>query len=196
MRALDPTQHKCTFCSNCYRYRHRDRKRPERRCDPRANVAAHNMDTGVTSSATSNSAGVYRIGFLPIGRYQVTVVATGFGTQTLPVFQLEALQTASFNLKVATGSVSTTVSVSEAAPILNTNDPTLGSTFTANTIRNFPLNGLDFSALTLYVPGRSEYRGNLRHHQHRAQHLLHRFSEPKRKSGPGEQLHPGWDRYE
>ena len=120
---------------------------------PGANVVAHDMATGVNSSATSDSAGVYRIGFLPIGPYQVTVEAKGFGTQTLPVFQLEALQTATFNVKLATGSVSTTVSVSEAAPILNTNDPTLGSTFTANTIRNFPLNGLDFSALTLYVPG-------------------------------------------
>ncbi|WP_433983014.1 TonB-dependent receptor plug domain-containing protein [Tunturiibacter empetritectus] len=45
------------------------------------------------------------------------------------------------------------VNVSEAAPILNTNDATLSGTFTTNTIQNFPLNGLDFSALTLYVPG-------------------------------------------
>jgi hypothetical protein len=111
---------------------------------PGATVVALNMETGVSSSATSDSAGVYRIGFLPIGRYQVSVAAKGFGTQTLPAFQLEALQTATFNVKLATGSVTTTVSVSEAAPILNTNDPTLSSTFTANTIRNFPLNGLDF----------------------------------------------------
>ena len=126
---------------------------------PGANVAAHNIDTGVNSSATSDSAGIYRIGFLPIGPYQVTVEAKGFGTQTLPVFQLEALQTATFNVKLATGSVSTTVSVSEAAPILNTNDATLSSTFTANTIHNFPLNGLDFSALTLYVPGAVNTQG-------------------------------------
>ena len=46
-----------------------------------------------------------------------------------------------------------TVNVSDAAPILNTSDATLSGTFTANTIQNFPLNGLDFSALTLYVPG-------------------------------------------
>ncbi len=43
--------------------------------------------------------------------------------------------------------------VSAAAPILDTTDATLGGTITANTIRNFPLNGLDFSALTLYIPG-------------------------------------------
>jgi hypothetical protein len=120
---------------------------------PGAHIVAVNTDTGVNSSATSDSAGVYRIGFLPIGRYQVSVEATGFGTQNVPAFQLEALQTATFNVKLSPGTVSTTVSVSEAAPILNTNDATLSSTFTANTIQNFPLNGLDFSALTLYVPG-------------------------------------------
>ena len=120
---------------------------------PGAHVVAVNTDTGVNSSATSGSAGVYRIGFLPIGRYQVTVEAIGFGTQNIPAFQLEALQTATFNVKLSPGTVSATVNVSDAAPILNTNDATLSSTFTANTIQNFPLNGLDFSALTLYVPG-------------------------------------------
>src|ERR1700677_1022388 len=60
---------------------------------PGASVVAQNMDTGVGSSATSNSAGLYRIGFLPIGRYQVTVDAKGFGKETIPTFQLEALQT-------------------------------------------------------------------------------------------------------
>ncbi|MGH9586949.1 MAG: hypothetical protein ACRD3F_08340 [Acidobacteriaceae bacterium] len=66
---------------------------------------------------------------------------------------MEALQTATFNVTLSPGNVSTTVKVSAAAPILDTNDPTLSGTFTTNTIRNFPLNGLDFSALTLYIPG-------------------------------------------
>ena len=126
---------------------------------PGAHVVAVNTETGVSSSAMSDSAGVYRIGFLPIGPYQVTVEAQGFGTQNVPTFQLEALQTATFNVKLSPGTVSTTVSVSEAAPILNTNDATLSSTFTANTIQNFPLNGLDFSALTLYVPGAVNTQG-------------------------------------
>ena len=120
---------------------------------PGATVLARNLDTGVASTATSDSAGVYRIAYLPIGRYTVTINATGFGQKTIPEFHLEALQTITFNVTLEPGSVSTTVHVSDAAPILNTNDPTLGSTLTANTIHNFPLNGLDFSALTLYVPG-------------------------------------------
>ena len=118
-----------------------------------AQLIAHNLDTGVDTAATSDSAGVYRISYLPIGNYQVTIKAAGFGEKTIPVFHLEALQTANFNVTLSPGSVSTTVSVSAAAPILDTTNATLGSTITANTIRNFPLNGLDFSALTLYVPG-------------------------------------------
>ena len=118
-----------------------------------AQVVAHDLDTGVDTTATTNATGIYSIDFLPIGHYQVSVQATGFSTETLPAFSLEARQTAAFHIKLTVGSSSTTVDVSAAAPILNTTDPTLDSTFTANTISNFPLNGLDFSALTLYVPG-------------------------------------------
>jgi Carboxypeptidase regulatory-like domain/TonB-dependent Receptor Plug Domain/TonB dependent receptor len=118
-----------------------------------AQVVAHNLDTGVDYPARSNSSGVFHIEFLPIGNYQVSVTANGFNPESLPSFALEVLQTANFNIKLSVGSSKETVSVSAAAPILNTTDPTISSTFTANTIENFPLNGLDFSAVTLYVPG-------------------------------------------
>jgi hypothetical protein len=118
-----------------------------------AQVVAHNLDTGIDSPATTNSTGLFRIDFLPIGHYQVSVQANGFETATVPAFNLEVLQTANFNVKLTVGSSSTTVNVSAAAPILNTDNPTLDSTFTANTIGNLPLNGLDFSAVSLYVPG-------------------------------------------
>ena len=125
-----------------------------------AHVVAHNLDTGVETPTTTNNSGFYRIEFLPIGRYEVMIDATGFGTTKVPEFRLEVLQTASFNVKLTVGGSSTTVNVSEAAPILNTNDDTLAATFTANTISNFPLNGLDFSAVTLYTPGAVSTYGN------------------------------------
>src|SRR3984885_14021957 len=118
-----------------------------------ASVLAHNTDTGVHSAVEMRGSSLYRIQFLPIGRYEVTVEAKGFDKETIPAFQLEVLQTVTFNVKLTVGASSTVVNVSEAAPILNTNDATLGETITANTIQNFPLNGLNFSALTLYVPG-------------------------------------------
>ena len=120
---------------------------------PGAQVVARNLDTGVEYPTTTNSAGLYRIEFLPPGHYQLSINMAAFKTATVPPFVLEALQTPTFNIKMEVGSTSTTVNVTSTAPILNTNDPTLGTTLTANAIENQPLNGLDYSALTLYVPG-------------------------------------------
>ncbi len=120
---------------------------------PGARILVHNLDTGVDATTTTNAAGSYRIDFLAIGRYHATIEASGFGSATIPPFTLEVLQTANFNVKLQVGTTTTTVDVSAAAPILNTDNPTINSTFTANTIQNLPLNGLDFAALTLYVPG-------------------------------------------
>src|SRR5580692_8203203 len=113
-----------------------------------AQVVVHSIDTGVDTPTTTDSAGVYTVKFLPIGHYQVTVQASGFNTAQVPQFTLEVLQTAKFNVQLTVGGTSANVEVSAAAPILDTNDYTIGSTFTENTVSNFPLNGLDFSALT------------------------------------------------
>ena len=118
-----------------------------------ADVTAHAVDTGVDSVAKTNSSGFYRIQFLPTGRYQVMVKAGGFKTETLPEFTLEVLQSPTVNVTMQVGSSSTSIDVQGTSPILDTNDPTLSTTFSANAITNFPLNGLDFSAITLYVPG-------------------------------------------
>ncbi|HTD54679.1 MAG TPA: carboxypeptidase regulatory-like domain-containing protein, partial [Silvibacterium sp.] len=125
-----------------------------------ASVIARDVRTGVETEAKTNQSGVYDIRFLPIGQYEVTVKANGFEIQTLPTFSLEIAQTVKFDAKLTVGSSTQTVTVSgSAAPILNTENPTLSGTFTANAIQNFPLNGLDFSALTLYLPGAVNTQG-------------------------------------
>ena len=124
-----------------------------------AHITAHAIATGIDTSTTANAEGQYRIEFLPIGRYTVTVQASGFGTATVPEFSLEVRQTANFNIKLQVGGANTSVNVSAAAPILQTESLSVDTTFTANTIGNLPLNGLDFSALTLYVPGSVDTAG-------------------------------------
>ena len=119
-----------------------------------ATVVAHNTDTGVDTQATTNGSGVYNIRFLPIGKYQVTVSAPGFSSQQFPVFTLEINQSAKFDAKLQVGNVSTVAEVhGEVAPILNTNDSSLGISLSTNEIANFPLNGGNFSALTSFQPG-------------------------------------------
>lgn len=118
-----------------------------------ATVTAENTATGVKTSAKSNAAGVYTIRFLPIGTYTMTIDAKGFATEHVEPFPLEIDQTAKFdvNLRIAG---STTINVKESFhPILNTTDSTLGNTLSTNEIANIPLNGRNFSSLTLFQPG-------------------------------------------
>jgi hypothetical protein len=121
---------------------------------PGAHVTARNVDTAVQTQTTTNHAGDYTIRFLPIGTYDVTVEAPGFGAQTVPPFALEVNQTAKIDASLTVGSSKENVEVhGEVAPILDTTDATLASTFTANQLGNLPLNGGNFSQVTEFMPG-------------------------------------------
>ena len=121
---------------------------------PAANVTATNTATGVQTGAKTNQSGEYSIRFLQIGQYKLSVEAPGFDTASYGPFALEIDQTAKIDIPLQVGSAKTTVEVSdELQPILDTESATLGETFTENTIHNIPLNGLDFSQLTVYTPG-------------------------------------------
>ena len=119
---------------------------------PNATVTAENVDTGVRTTTPTNGQGVYSIRFLPIGRYRVIIESPGFGTLTSPDFTLEIDQTAKLNETLTQGA-STSVEVQSAAPILNTEDSSLGITLSTNEIANIPLNGRNFSSVTLFQPG-------------------------------------------
>ncbi|MFC5865457.1 carboxypeptidase regulatory-like domain-containing protein [Acidicapsa dinghuensis] len=119
-----------------------------------ATVTAMNAATGVQTKDTTNPAGEYSIRFLQIGNYTITVEASGFNKANYGPFPLEIDQTAKVDIALKVGAASTSVEVSDQyEPILNTESATLGETFTENTIANVPLNGLDFSQLTVYTPG-------------------------------------------
>jgi hypothetical protein len=121
---------------------------------PNAEVIAKNVATGVDVRGTSNQSGQYSIRFLQIGRYTVTVKQPGFNEATYGPFTLEIDQTAKVDAKLAVGAATTNVQVNnEVAPILNTENGTIATTFSANTIENIPLNGRNFSTLTLFLPG-------------------------------------------
>ncbi len=118
-----------------------------------AHVTADNVATGVKTVAQSNASGVYTIRFLPIGTYTVAIDAAGFSTQKIPAFALEIDQTAKIDGHLAIGATTTVVVSEDFHPILNTTDSTLGNTLSTNEIANVPLNGRNFSALTLFQPG-------------------------------------------
>jgi hypothetical protein len=121
---------------------------------PSAHVTATNVATGVKTTATTDNAGQYALRFLQIGQYKLEIDAKGFTTANYGPFSLEIDQTAQINIPLAVGSEATNVTVSDQLqPILQTESATNGETFTQNTINSVPLNGRDFSQLTVFTPG-------------------------------------------
>ncbi|MEO6911714.1 MAG: carboxypeptidase-like regulatory domain-containing protein, partial [Edaphobacter sp.] len=121
---------------------------------PNAQVTALNTGTGVRTTAQTNGAGAYTIRFLSIGPYTVSVTAPGFSTQIVPQFRLEINQTVKVNASLTIGASTSNIEVEgNASPILNTNDASLGITLSTNEIANIPLNGRNFSSVTLFQPG-------------------------------------------
>ena len=119
-----------------------------------AKVTATSQSTGVATATTTRRTGTYTIQFLAIGAYTITVNANGFKTTSIGPFQLEIDQVAKIDAKLQVGDTSTTVAVSaETAPLLQTQNATLGTTISANTMVNIPINGLNYQFPTLFVPG-------------------------------------------
>ena len=118
-----------------------------------AQVTAENTATAVRTSTKTNSVGVYTIRFLPIGSYTLTIEASGFAAQKLGPLTLEIDQTAKINVGLTIGDSTTVTVQAELHPILDATDSTLGNVLSSNEIANIPLNGRNFSALTLYIPG-------------------------------------------
>jgi len=119
-----------------------------------AAVTATNTASAVATVTRTNDTGEYSIRFLPIGQYKISVFAPGFEAATYGPFALEIDQTAKVDVPLRVGAASATIDVSgKMEPILDTENATLGETFTENTINSVPLNGRDFSQLTVYTPG-------------------------------------------
>jgi hypothetical protein len=126
---------------------------PQGAAVPGVKVVATNQGTRLEYTAQTSGAGVYTIPFLPVGNYVISVEATGFKKLVSNEIKLEVNQTARVDLQLQIGAVGETVTISDVAPILQTENVTVGNVITGNTATNLPLNGRNFQQLTLLVPG-------------------------------------------
>jgi hypothetical protein len=104
-----------------------------------ATVTARNMGTGVTSTATTTSAGVYALPNLPPGSYAVTAQATGMKKYVQEGITVSTNSTVGLDLQLQLGSATETVTVTSDATQLETETSDVGSTVQNTLIRNLPL---------------------------------------------------------
>ncbi len=118
-----------------------------------AKVIVTSVGTGATRELTSNSEGFYEAPLLDIGTYTVTVSKTGF--QTIRRENL-ALQTASetrADVVLPTGEITTEVTVTAEAPLVQTETSERGSVITGREVTELPLSGRNFTQLATLTPG-------------------------------------------
>jgi outer membrane receptor protein involved in Fe transport len=120
---------------------------------PNVKVIVTNQGTKLEYTAQTSDSGVYTIPFLPPGNYIITAEGTGFKKLVSNEVKLDVNQAARVNLQLQVGSVSEVVNISDVAPILQTENVTVGNVISANTTVNLPLNGRSFQQLTLLMPG-------------------------------------------
>ncbi len=120
---------------------------------PGARVKARNVNTGVSSDTVSNEAGLYFLGELRSGVYDLEVEANGFqkAVQRGISLRVEDRLRADFALKP--GQVSEVVEVAAGAQALQTENNTLGRVIEENSIKQLPLRGRNAFELVLLTPG-------------------------------------------
>ncbi len=118
-----------------------------------ATVEAKNTGTDLVRSAKSATNGEYVIPNLPAAHYSVTVTMSGFKTFNAPDVELQVAQRAMVNAAMEVGAVDQKMTVTGAAPIIETSSSSVGQVVNTTAVDHMPLNGRQFWQLTELTPG-------------------------------------------
>ena len=83
-------------------------------------VTATQTATGIRRTALSNERGAYILPNLPVGPYQLKVVLQGFNTYVRDGIVLRTDETPRIDVQLEVGSVSESINVTAATPLLET----------------------------------------------------------------------------
>ncbi len=118
-----------------------------------ADVIVLSVATGAGRELKTDAAGLYRVPVLQPGEYEVHVTATGFNPIARRGIQLAVGQNAVIDLKLEVGAVKEELTVTGAAPVINTTSGALSGLVGDKEIRELPLNGRSFQQLALLQTG-------------------------------------------
>lgn len=120
---------------------------------PDADVMLVDEATQFTRSVKTNSSSGYVASAIPPGGYSISVSKAGFQQLKRSGVQLAVATTVTVDLQLSVGIETQTVSVTEAAPLLQTQTSTVSGLVDPRQMLAIPLASRDFTDLVLLTPG-------------------------------------------
>ena len=118
-----------------------------------AQVSVTNLDTHDVRTVSTNGAGDYTVPLLQPGRYQVTVMANGFKSETQAGIVLNVDQTVRVETTLTVGSATESITVSTQSLALDTDSAGIGQLIGGEEVAELPLNGRNFQDLMFLSSG-------------------------------------------
>ena len=120
---------------------------------PGVTVKVINQGTNNTTNLQTDEAGEYSATNLTPGAYTVEAEKTGFTRRVYRDFVVQVAQIARLDITLEIGAVEQTVEVSGEAPLLQTENSTVGQVISSQPISELPLNGRNLAQLAILAPG-------------------------------------------
>ena len=108
---------------------------------PSAKVVAVNQGTGIEYPAVVSGSGDYTLANLPSGTYTVKTDLSGFKPSVVTDVTVLANRSARVNVVLEPGNLTQTVEVKATAPVVNSENATVGNIMQSAAITSVPLNG-------------------------------------------------------
>jgi hypothetical protein len=126
---------------------------------PGAVVTVNKDDTGETRTTPTDNLGNFFVPDLAPGRYTLTVSAQGFKQFVRKDLTLNVDQRPQINVTLQVGDTAESVTVSEAAPLVDATHANIGGVVDNTYTEQLPLNGRQFLQLAFLLPGTSPNAG-------------------------------------
>ena len=116
---------------------------------PGATINATQIDTKLTTSATSGPDGVYRLPNLPVGPYRLDVSANGFQPQARTGIILQVNSNPQINVTLNVGTLAEAVEVVANAALVESQNSSISQVIDQQRVVDLPLNGRQVTQLIL-----------------------------------------------
>ena len=118
---------------------------------PGATVTLKSTDTGETRTQTTTQSGEYRFTTLRAGNYEISAALTGLKSDLNKV-TVAIGQVAALDLTVAPQSSQQIVEVTAAAPLMQSENANLATSYDSHQLDNLPAPGNDMTLMRLQLP--------------------------------------------